>query len=257
MTKPSTSVEMVLDPDPTQLSGAVGNGGIAQENSTSSKAALSTRAADDCMSDGEMEEDNMDISRSDVDEAELSLYSPNPMSEVQDVSGFIDDDENYEPPSEISITQGQKPDPHALLLHQDFETTKAKLQAATQNQPSADHDTEPVENPTSAAPSPTANTNMAGDEQPQRSLSHSLSLADASDPDDYEPPEPAPLGEELARPAPMPSVDSEKSFSPPDDDTNGIVASASSDSTRTVRRQVSVGVGAITVGAESQSVIYP
>lgn len=238
VTKPSKSVEMVANSDPTQFSSAVGNVGVEQENSPSPKETPSTRAADDYMSDGEMEEDIMDISRSDVDEAELSLYSPNPMTEVQRVPNFIDDDENYEPPSEIILTQRQESDPDALTSHQDSETAKANLQAATQNQPSADQDAEPIESPIPREPSPVANANMAGDEQSKRSISHSPSLANASDPDDYEPPEPAPLGEEVSRPAQMSSIDSDKAFSPPDVDTNDVVASMSSDSTTTVYRQV-------------------
>lgn len=254
MTKPSKSVEMVANSDPTQFSSAVGNVGVEQENSPSPKETPSTRAADDYMSDGEMEEDIMDISRSDVDEAELSLYSPNPMTEVQRVPNFIDDDENYEPPSEIILTQRQESDPDALTSHQDSETAKANLQAATQNQPSADQDAEPIESPIPREPSPVANANMAGDEQSKRSISHSPSLANASDPDDYEPPEPAPLGEEVSRPAQMSSIDSDKAFSPPDVDTNDVVASMSSDSTTTVHRQVSVS--AIAVRAGSHRVVY-
>ena len=250
--KPSTSVDMVPNSDPAKLPGAVRNGGVVQEKPSSPQAALSTRAADDWMSDGELEEAIMDMSRSDIDEAELSLYSPKPIPEIQDISDFDDDDENYEPPSEISITQQQEPDPDAVLLHQDFETAKANLPAAPQKQPSADQDAEPIEKPTSGEPSPSANANMAGDERSQRSLSHRPSLAAASDPGDYEPPEPAPLGEGVARPTQTSSVNSEKSFSPHNVETKKSVAPASSESTTAVRRQVSVD--AIMVGAKSHSV---
>ncbi len=248
MTKPSTSIEMAPDSDPAKFSGAVGNGRVVQEKPSS------TRSTDDRMSDGELEEDIMDISRSDVDEAELSLYSPKPLTEVQDSSSSIDDDENYEPPSEINITQRQELNPDLVLLHQDLETAKADLPAATQNRPSADQDAKPMGKPTSGEPSPGANANIAGGEQPQRSLSRSPSLADVSDPDDYEPPEPAPLGEEVPRSAQMSSVDSEKSFSPPDVDTNDFVEPASSDLTPAFHQQVSVD--ASTVGAGSRSVRY-
>ena len=241
MTKPFTSVEMVSNSDPTQLSGAVGYGRVLQEKFSS------TRSTDNRMSDEELDEDNMDISRSDVDEAELSLYSPKPLTEVQDTSSSIDDDENYEPPSEINITQRQEPDPDPVLLYQDLETAKVDLPAATQNQPFTNQNAEPIEKLTSGQPSPAANANIAGDVRSQRSRSRSPSLANASDPDDYEPPEPASLGEEVPRSAQMSSVDSEKSFSPPD-----VVAPASSDLTPAFRQQVSVD--AITVGAGSQSV---
>lgn len=228
---------MVPNSDPTQLSGAVGYGRVLQEKSSS------TRSTDNQMSDGELEEDIMDISRSDVDEAELSLYSPKPLTEVQDTSSPIDDEENYEPPSEINITQRQEPDPDPVLLYQDLETAKADL---------ADQNAEDMEKLTSGKSSPAANANIAGDVQSQRSISRSPSLADASDLNDYEPPEPAPLGEEVPRSAQMSSVDSEKSFSPPDVDTNDVVAPASSDLTPAFHQQVSVD--AITVGAGSQSV---
>lgn len=246
MTKSSTSVEIAPNSDPIQFSGAVRNGQVVQDKSPS------TRTADDPMSDRELEEDIMDVSRSDVDKAELSLYSPNPVNEVQHTSGFIDDDENYEPPNEISITQRQEPDPDALLLHQNLETAEADLPNAIQNQPSADQDAEPIERPTSGEPSPAADGNVTVGQQSQLSLSRSPSLTNASDPDDYEPPEPAPLGKESLRPAQMSSVDSERSFSPPDVDTNDFVAPASSGSTPAVRQQVSVG--AITVGIKSHNV---
>ena len=194
----------------------------------------------------------MDISRNDVDEAQLSFYSPEPLTEARDTSGFIDDDENYEPPSEISITQRQEPDPD-VLMYQDLETAQTNSPAATQDQPSADQDTKPEQKQTSVEQSPAANATVAGDGQSQRSLSRRFSLADASDPDDYEPPEPAPLGDGVPRPAQTSSsVDSEKSFSPPDVDTDEYVAPASSDSTPAVDLQVSVD--AMTVGAGSRGV---
>lgn len=202
----------------------------------------------------------MDISPSDVDDAELSFYSPKPLSEARDTSGFIDDDdddnddndENYEPPSEISITHRQEPDPDTVLLYQDLEPAKTDSPAAPQDQPSADQYTKPIEKPFLGEPSAAANADMAGDEQSQWSISHSPSLADASDPDDYEPPEPAPLGEEVPRPTKMSRADSEKSFSPPDVNINDFVAPASSDSTPAVHQQVSVDAN--TGGAGSQGV---
>lgn len=219
--------------DPTQFSGAVGNGRVLQENFST------MQVADDRMSDGELE-DIMDISRSDIDEAEVSYYSPKPMTNVQEVTGSMDDDENYEPPSEISMTLRQELDSDHILLQQEYKTAKVNLPAATQNQPSADHDAEPIEKPTWGEPSPSVNATTGDDEQSQLSLSRSPSAADGSDPDEYEPPEPAPLGEEVQRPAQISSVESERSFSPPAIDTNGFVAPASLDSIPTVQQQVSV-----------------
>ena len=210
------------------------------------------QTTDDRMSDGVLEEGIMDISRSDIDEAELSLYSPKALTEVQDTSISTGDDENYEPPIEINIDQQQKSDPDVVLSYRDLKSAKADRPGAKQNQLFADQIAEPLEKPTSGAPA--ANADIAGDEQSQRSLSRSPSLADASDPDDYEPPEPESLGEEAPQAAQVSSVNSEKSFSPPDLDTHDFVAPASSDLTPAVHQQVSVD--AITVGAEPHSVRY-
>ena len=251
VTKPSTSIEMVPNSthsDATKFSGAVGNGRVMQGKT------CSTQTTDDGMSDGELEEDTMDISRNDVDEAELSLYSPNPLTKDQDTSGSADDDDFYEPPSEISMMERQEPDPDVVLLYQDLKSAKDDSPAATQNQPSADQDAEPIEKPISGEPSLAPNADMAGNKQSQRSLSRNSSLADTSDSDDYEPPEPAPLGEEVPQPAQFSSADSEKSFSPPDVDTSDFIAPTSSDPTPAVHQQV--GVDAITVGARSHSVRY-
>lgn len=194
----------------------------------------------------------MDISRSDVDDAEFSLYSPEPLNDLHDTSNFIDDDENYEPPSEISIIQRQEPDPDAILLYQDLETAKANLPVATQNSRFSDPGAELIRKPTSIEPSPAPNDDAADDEQSQRLLSRSPSLADANDSDDYEPPEPAPLGEKGLRPVQKSSAGSENSFSPLDVDIDNSVAPTTSVLTPAVQQQV--GVEAVTMGAGSQSV---
>ena len=199
------------------------------------------------MSDGEIEEDIMDISRSDIDEAEPSTYSPKAMSEVQDTSGLVDEDENYEPPSQISIIQRQEPHADTFFLHEGLGTGKAVLPAETQDQqPSSDQSAEPTEEPTSGEPSSAASVILIGDRQ---SLSRSPSLANASDPDDYEPPEPAPLGQEVPRPTRISSVaDSENSSSPPKVQ-NDDVAHASSGSVPAVRQKVSGNAISVEVGS--------
>ena len=244
MTNLSASVDMVRDSDSIQFPGTVESGKEVQEK------FHSVRTTNDRMSDGEIEEDIMDISLSD-DEAELSLYSPKAVYQVQDISGFIDDDENYEPPSETSITQYQEPDANAGLLIEDLEPLKTDLPAETQDQRSADRNTEPIEKPTSGELSPGASISLAIDEQSMRSLPHSPSLSNASDPDEYEPPEPAPLGDEVPQPTRTSSVDSEKSFSPPDGENNDFVAHAISDSIPAIHKQVSVD--AMMTEAESHS----
>ena len=230
MTKISASAEMVPNFDPIQF----GKGRAMQTKSSSA------RATDDRVSDGELEEDIMDISRSDNDEAGLSFYSPKAANEVQDTSGFIDDDENYEPPSEISIIQRQEQDHDVVVLSQDLEAAEADRPAKKQNQSSTDQYGEQIEKPTSGDSSPAASVNRAGDEQSRRSLSQSASVANASDLDDYEPPEPAPLGEQLPRSTIMPSVASEKSFPPRDFESNSFDAHASSVPISAVHQQVSL-----------------
>ena len=244
MTKHSTSTEMVPDSDPIQLSGAASKGSVVQAKSSP------PQTTDDRTSNEE--KDIMDISRSDIDDAELSPYSPEPLNNFQDTSGFIDDDENYEPPSEISVLQRQEPDPDAVLVYQDLETAKANLPVAKQNQSIADQGAELIRKPTSIEPSPAPHDNIADDEQSQRSLSRSPSLTDASDSDDYEPPEPASLGKEESRPVQMSSAGPEKSFSPPDVGIGNSFAPASSESTSAVQQKVSVE--AVTVGAGSHGV---
>ena len=244
MTNPSASVDMVPDLTSTQFSGTVEGVKEVQEK------YHSVPATDDPMSDGEIEEDIMDISLSD-DEAELSLYSPKAVYQVQGTSGFVDDDENYEPPSEMSTAQHQEPDANAVLLDEDLGSLKADLTAETQDQPSADQNTEPIEKPTSRELSPGVSVNLASDEQSRRLLSHSPSLSNASDPDEYEPPEPAPLGEKVPRPTRMSSVVSEKSFSLTDGENTDFIAHTNSDSIPSIHQQVSVD--AITAEAGSHS----
>ena len=233
-----------IDSHPTQPSDAAANVRAIHGK------VPSMHAADDRMSLGEVEEETMDISRSDVEEAELSLYSPKPMTEDQDILSFTGDgdDENYEPPSEIDINQRQRPDLHAVLT-QDLQLAKDNLTTMTQNRPPVDQDAELIGRPTSDGPSSIANADTADTERSQRSVSRSLFPANASDLDDYEPPEPALLGKEDSRPLRMSSVESDKSFSPPDVNTNDDVAPTSSESKPTIHQEVRLN--AITVGARS------
>lgn len=244
VTEPSALVEVVANFDPVQLSGTDRGGMKVREKDTS------MQTTEDRTSSEKVENDTMDISRSDVDEAELSLYSPKAVIEVRDISGIVDDDENYEPSSEIGITQRKESDHNALLLSQNLETAKAIQPAQTQDQTSTDLNTEhaePIERPTSRETSPAASVDMADDDQLRRSLSRSSSPANASDSDDYEPPEPASLGDEVPRSTHMPSVDFETSLLPRDIETNKFVAHARSDPIPAIDQQVSVN--AITVRA--------
>ena len=226
------SVETAPKLDSTQVLDTVGGGEEVREQN------LSMQITQNPMSDGEVEEDVMDISRSDVDDTEPSLYSPRAV--VQDISYSVDDDENYEPPSELSMTQMQERDPDAVLFSQDLDIAGAHPLTQTQSRPSSNLNAEFIQKPTPVEPSPVASVNTSSDEQSPRSLSHSSSPANASDPDDYEPPEPAPLGDEVLPPTHMLSADTEASFSPRDVETDHFIAHASSESITAVDQQVSV-----------------
>ena len=234
MTQSSTSVETAPKLDSTQVLDTVSGGREVREQN------LSMQITENPTSDGEVEEDIMDISRSDVDDTEPSLYSPKAVTEVQDTSSFVDDDENYEPPSELSMTQRQERDPDAVLFSQDLDIAEADPPAQTQNKPSSNLNAEFIEKPTPVEPSPVASVKSPSDEQSPRSLSRSPSPANASDPDDYEPPEPASLGEEVLPSTHMLSADTEASFSPRNVETDHFIAHASLESIIAVDQQVSV-----------------
>ena len=122
------SVETAPKLDSIQVLDTLGGGREVREQN------LSMQITETPMSDGEVEEDIMDISRSDVDDTEPSLYSPKAV--VQDTSNLVDDDENYEPPSELSMTQGQERDPDAVLVSQDLDIAEAHPPAQTQSKSS-------------------------------------------------------------------------------------------------------------------------
>ena len=234
MTQSSTSGETAPKLDSTQVLDTVSGGREVREQN------LSMQITENPTSDGEVEEDIMDISRSDVDDTEPSLYSPKAVTEVQDTSSFVDNDENYEPPSELSMTQRQERDPDAVLFSQDLDIAEADPPAQTQNKPSPNLNAEFIEKPIPVEPSPVASVKSPSDEQSQRSLSRSPSPANASDPDEYEPPEPASLGEEVLPSTHMLSADTEASFSPRNVETDHFIAHASLESIIAVDQQVSV-----------------
>ena len=234
MTQSSTSVETAPKLDSTQFLDTVGGGGQVREQN------LPMQTTEHPISDGEVEEDIMDISRSDVDDIEPSLYSPKALTEVQDTLSFVDDDENYEPPSELSMTQRQQKDPDVVLFSRDLDIAEDDPPAQTQNQTSSNLNAEIIEKPTPVEPSPVPSVNSSSDEQSPRSLSRSPSPANASDPDDYEPPEPASPGDEVVPSIHMLSANTKASFSPRDIETDHVITHASSESITAVDQQVSV-----------------
>ena len=234
MRRPLASVETVPNMDLIQVLGTVGGDREVQVKDPS------MRTTEDRNLDQKFEEDIMDVSCSDVDEAEPSLYSPKAVTEAQNTPNSVNDDENYEPPTEISIFEGQERDPDAVLLSLGLETAKANLSAQTKNQAFLDPNAEPVEKQTSGERSPAPSLVTSSDKQSRRSPSHSPSPANASDPDDYEPPEPASLGNEVQRSAHMSSVGAKTSFSSRQVERNDFIAHPSSASTPAVDQQVSV-----------------
>lgn len=55
--------------------------------------------------DGELEEDVMDISRSDIDEGEVTESYQESAAEALDDSHVFNDEESYQPPSDIGANQ--------------------------------------------------------------------------------------------------------------------------------------------------------
>lgn len=231
-TRHSASAKEVPKLGPVQLSGSVRIGREVPEKSPS------MQITNHQVSDRDFEEDVMDVSRSDVNEAELSLYSPKEITDIQNTSGSADDDENYEPPGEINIAHTRKSIPDDAPLYPELGIEKGDLPAEMQNQSFAKPNASSEKKSPLGEWSPTASLNLADNEHPSRSLSASSSLANASDSDDYEPPEPAPLGEEVPRVSHKSSVSSERAFSPPDVETNLLVASTISNSIPTVNQEV-------------------
>ena len=229
-----TSVETRPKLDPTQVLDTFSSSREVRERNLFKQIKASS------MSDGEVEEDIMDISRSDVDDTEPSLYSPKAVTEAQVTSSLVDDDENYEPPSELSMTQKQERDPDAVLVSQDLDIAEAGLPAQMQNKPSSNLNAESIEKPTPIEPPPVASVDTSSDEQSLQSQSRSPFPANASDPDEYEPPEPASLGDEVPRSTHMLSADTEALFSPRDVETDYFNAHARSVSVTAANQQVSV-----------------
>ena len=143
-------------------------------------------------SDGEHPEDVMDISRSDVDESEITQYSPGSTVSKPPTANHTEHDDIYEPPPTIGIesalpsqTDAPKdpcqPSPLAESVELDS-TMNANILRATEAEVDSG--------------APTAINNIAKlSNQP----SHQPSLADVGDDsDDYEPPEPVSPAENIS-----------------------------------------------------------
>ncbi len=194
-----TSYEPSLRPDAEVIT-------TGQENSTAS-----AEVAAEELSEGELEEDVMDISRSDADEGEVSDHSPEKMVVDQDKQSPVDDEESYQPPRNIITTQHPEPnvntgqpelndrlaDNYALDVVSDMPMGDTSVKTTTE-EPNFSEDF-----------ASSGNTQEEEDSQYQN-----FSMADDSDPDDYEPPEPASLGENSVL-QPISANSSHASFSAP------------------------------------------
>jgi hypothetical protein len=203
---------------------------------------------DEQLSDGELEEDVMDISRSDADAGEIS--DPGHIAEDQIEPGLVDNDDTYEPPSDIAISQNLKPDDDAIRLQHDDQTVDANmLDVAHETSVSGSSTEDTSEMQTSTEQTPfNANIQDADMQNGDKSAHSSPSLADDSDPDDYEPPEPFEEDKGLQSAS---ANHSEASFSPLNTDTTDTVAPLQSDLASFLDDTSAV---ATTVGADSQEV---
>ena len=181
-----------------------------QENPTAS-----AEVAAEELSEGELEEDVMDISRSDADEGEVSENSPEQMIMDQDRQNLIDE-ESYEPSSDIITAR------HAET---NVDTAKPRLNSRrTHNHALEDVSDMPMVETgvktTTEEPNSFEDSASSGNTQDEEESQYpNFSMADDSDPDDYEPPEPGSLREDSAL-RPISANSSHASFSAPGLDQN-------------------------------------
>lgn len=135
-------------------------------------------------SDGELAEDTMDISRSDIDEGEITDYSPESLTMQQTEAEISEHEDVYEPPpvpgtkpalpSEIST--GQETSQLPILEAQDVSAAKADTTAQVPQEPEA------ASNLTIEAGSASRISTSPHTHSPLTNI--------VDDSDDYEPPEP-------------------------------------------------------------------
>ena len=177
-----TSYESALRPDAEAFV-------TGQENSTAS-----AEVATEELSEGELEEDVMDISRSDADEGEISDHSPEQMVVDQDKQSLVDE-ESYEPSSDIITTR--QPEPPVGTAQPEFNDGRADDYGL--NDVSDMPMGEASVKITTGEPNSFEHFASSGKTQDEKQSQYPNSpIAIDSDLDDYEPPEPASLGEDSA-----------------------------------------------------------
>ena len=149
-------------------------------------SASPPRNEDEQISIEDPEEDIMDMSQSEADEGEITTYSPKLIdTEKQQDADYEEDDESYEPPGDINIVQQHELD--LTVGHAPSHGESSKQLGGTNQEPITDKQDAPL------AISTDGLTLDADMQDRKRTSLNSPSLVDASDPDDYEPPEPSTL----------------------------------------------------------------
>ena len=134
---------------------------------------------------GELAEDVMDISRSDVDEGEITEitdYISEPSGAIMNSNALPDREDTYEPPLTINPVTMDIP-----AFQQDGPTTQVSLSDTSEVPP--DDNLEDSEKPRVPKTSRDSSENADGLGE-SLATSRSQSSTDDSDQDDYEPPEP-------------------------------------------------------------------
>lgn len=153
----------------------------------------------------------MDISPSEADKGELFEYSPKlPNAEFLRTLQVVDKEGGFEPPDRDSVVRGELPDA-SIDPTPDDEVVEVEMLEAVYDLPL----TNEREAEASLSFDPFIHN---ADPQDQEQREHlTPSLADDSDPDDYEPPEPALSPEGTA-------IEAKASTSPSSSDANGDIA---------------------------------
>ena len=132
---------------------------------------------------GALTEDIMDMSTSDIDEGEITDFSPEPPNTIKDEAQIPEGDDTYEPPLNFApvpltaaTSQPNGPDKRASVSNSPPVKPTGKQECAEES-----HDSH-------LSSKSSEDTNESGEIS---AISRTQSAADDSDPDDYEPPEPA------------------------------------------------------------------
>ena len=141
-------------------------------------------------SNGEPEEDVMDISKSDLDEGEISEYAP---QSIRSVVQSVEAEDAYEPPSNVDVKRSPPSLPSDLRISQQHSGGKPMdhLDPSSISKPQddvEDHSNHQIPEKSKVATSPTNLSEQAENLNTRPVQGDSSNKMDESD--DYEPPEP-------------------------------------------------------------------